>query len=264
MPTAPFYAGGFGAFGGAPSVATGGMFPEDPRTPTTGVGTQAMTPILFVSPVVVVSAVPAALAANNIALSQSGTTATALTLTAGTGVTKVGANYYLDGAPAANATSDPTKTLSRAIRVVSAGNDSGITFAIVGTDLYGVTMTQTLTGANAGTATTTKAFKSIVSVTPSGNTASTVTVGTTDVYGLPMRSDEYGDILVNWNNAWITANTGYVAAVTTSPATGLTGDVRGTYLLQTTASNGALVLTIWQYPKGAWTTVTSMFGVTQA
>ena len=50
---------------------------------------------------------------------------------------------------------DPTKALARAVRIVSAGNDSSGTFLISGYDVYGYPMTQLLTGANAGTATTT-------------------------------------------------------------------------------------------------------------
>lgn len=261
MTTAPYYSGGFGAFGGTASVFTGGCFPEDPRSPVTSPTSQAMTGILFPSPMITISAAPSALSATNLATSVSGTAATPLVLVAGTGITLVGSNYYIDGAPATNASSNNALTLQRAIRIVSAGNDSGITFAIVGTDIYGVTVHQTLTGANAGTATTAKTFKSIVSVTPSGNTASTVTVGTTDVYGLPLAATGFGQIQVNWNNALITANTGFTAAVATT-ASGTTGDVRGTYALQTTASNGTLVLNVLQFPA-SFTSVSALYGVAQ-
>jgi len=48
------------------------------------------------------------------------------------------------------------------------------------------------------------------------------------------------------NNAAITATTGYVATVVTT-ATATTGDVRGTYALQT-ASDGTLIVGVSQTP----------------
>jgi hypothetical protein len=89
-------------------------------------------------------------------------------------------------------------------------------------------------------------------------------VNTTDIYGFPLRSDFFGDVAINYNATGITANTGYVAAVTTSPATTTTGDVRGTYAVQS-AADGSKRLLIRQFvtPVNA-TTVTGLFGVTQA
>ena len=141
---------------------------------------------------------------------------------------------------------DPAKGIARCVRVVSAGDDSGGTFTINGYDLYGYPLTQTLTGAAAGTATTTKAFKYIASIVPAGTlSGSAVTVGTTDTIGLPLRADYFSEIEVWWNNAQVTATTGFTAAVTTDPSTATTGDVRGTYALQSAASNGTLRLTVY-------------------
>lgn len=243
------------------------------------------------SGILVINQVPSTLAANNIVTSQVALTGVALTLTAGTGVTGaasvtnaatgkvVTGLLALDGAMGVvnygqSATIqlwDPTKALSRAVRVVSGGDDSGGTFLISGFDIYGYPMSQRITGAAIGTATTTKAFKYIQSIVPAGTISGTaLTVGTTDVIGLPMRSDLFPtggsgvDIQVYWNGALITAATGYVAAVTTNPATTTTGDVRGTYALQS-ASDATKRLIVFASPSNAnLATATGLVGVTQA
>jgi hypothetical protein len=115
--------------------------------------------------------------------------------------------------------------------LVSGSNDSGITFTVSGWDIYGFPMTETITGANAGTANGAKAWKYISGITHTGSVAGTLTIGTQDVIGLPFQALRFGRSAINYNNAWITANTGFTAAVTTSPATATTGDVRGTYAL---------------------------------
>lgn len=243
------------------------------------------------SQILVINQVPSTLAVNNIVTSQVALTGVALTLTAGTGVT--GAATVVNAATGKQVTGllaldgvggtvtygqsktiqiwDPTKALSRAVRVVSGGDDSGGTFLISGFDIYGFPMSQRITGAAVGTATTTKAFKYIQSIVPSGTISGTaLTVGTTDVIGLPMRSDVFPtggsgvDVQIFWNGALITAATGYVAAVTTNPATTLTGDVRGTYALQS-ASDATKRLIVFASPSLAnLATATGLTGVTQA
>src|ERR1019366_2525959 len=46
------------------------------------------------------------------------------------------------------------------IYITSAGNDSGITFAIVGRNIYGATLTETLTGVNASVVASTNSYYS--------------------------------------------------------------------------------------------------------
>lgn len=65
------------------------------------------------------------------------------------------------------------------ITLVSGGNDSGITFTITGTDSDGRTQTENVTGASAGTATSTKYFKTVTSITHTGSVATTLTSGNT-------------------------------------------------------------------------------------
>jgi hypothetical protein len=120
--------------------------------------------------------------------------------------------------------------------------------------VYGFPMTETVTIAPASALTIAglKAWKYISSITPGFTDATyTYSVGTNDVIGFPIRSDNFQsgvsfDVSLMMNNAAITATTGYIAAVKTT-ATATTGDVRGTYALQTSA-NGTLAFSVKQDP----------------
>lgn len=105
--------------------------------------------------------------ANDIAQSQSPGGAVALTLN---GTTVVSGIAYLRNQP-----------VPQRIYITSAGNDSAVTFAIVGT-VFGlngpVSVTETMTGSNASVSASTKTYNTIVSITTSGATAGAVTVGT--------------------------------------------------------------------------------------
>ena len=70
-----------------------------------------------------------------------------------------------------------TLSNARKLTITSGGNDSGISFTIVGTDINGATQTESLTGANAGVATSSKFFLTIASITAVGDPAGTVEAG---------------------------------------------------------------------------------------
>ena len=70
-----------------------------------------------------------------------------------------------------------TNATARQVTILSAGNDSSKSFNIVGTDVNGAALTENLTGANAGTATSTGYFKTIASITAVGNPAGNVSAG---------------------------------------------------------------------------------------
>ena len=118
----------------------------------------------------------AAASANNIATSQTVTGAANVTLN---GALVTGGVAYLDK--------------PRQILITDAGNDSGITFTITGTDRYGAALSQTLTGTNASTVATTVDFLTVTSIKTSGSTsASGITVGTNGVAGSSwVRFDEF-------------------------------------------------------------------------
>lgn len=112
-----------------------------------------------------------AASSNSIALSQSPGTA-ALTLN-GAAVTSGVAT--IDTVTAANSAA------GRRVILTSGGNDSGITWAVTGTNSSGSTITDTVTGSNGGAAQSNLDFVTVTKIVPSGAVASTVIVGTNGV-----------------------------------------------------------------------------------
>ncbi len=144
---------------------------------------------------------------------------------------------------------DPTHSLSRAVSITGVSGGAGGHFIVSGFDYRGVPMSENINAA-AGVATTNgkKAFKFITSVVPQFSDAHTYSVGTADIFGLSLRVDRFAYVEITWNDANITANTGFVAADATSPATQTTGDVRGTYAVQS-ASDGTKRLQVQITPR---------------
>jgi hypothetical protein len=141
---------------------------------------------------------------------------------------------------------DPTQGVARAVSITGPSGSTAQNFVVRGYDVYGQAMTESIPFAG-GAATTNgkKAFKYIASVTPAAtDVGHTMSVGTTDILGFNFRSDywEYVDVFVA--GAFVSVNTGWVVTDVTTPATTTTGDVRGTYALQT-ASNGDGTVTNW-------------------
>lgn len=149
---------------------------------------------------------------------------------------------------------NPADMISRAVSITSTTSQVVQNFTVNGLDVFGYAMTEviTLSGTSATTTSGKKAFKYILSVTPSATDGTgSYSVGTTAIIGFPIRSDNWQtaaeyDVSIMSNNAAIAASTGYTAAVLT-PATGSTGDVRGTFSLQTPA-NGTLRFLTTQTP----------------
>lgn len=234
--------------------------------------------------VVLIDQAPSLLAADNIAALEAPAEGVPVTLvtTSGAGIT-VGASVVdattgelvtgllvidtaMDGVALGASGSmniwDPSKAISRAISLTSGGDASGVDFTVAGYDLFGYPLVETITGPSSNTVNGAKAFKYIASITPSATSVQTVSVGTADIYGFPLRADAFAYVPIYWNNALITASTGFVAAVTTDPATATTGDVRGTYAVQT-ASDGTKRLQVFWRPKAANLSETGLFGVDQ-
>jgi hypothetical protein len=163
---------------------------------------------------------------------------------------------------------NPGTCVGRNVQVHSAGDDHLGTISIVGWDVYGYPMHETITLGNAATVQGKKAFKFIASATPAGTlSGSNIGVGQGDVYGCPIVLNAVTGLSGFWNNLIITGAGTAVAADTTSPATATTGDVRGTYLTGS-ASDGTKRLQLVMHPSlgavsAANALVTGLVGVTQ-
>jgi len=70
-----------------------------------------------------------------------------------------------------------TNVGGRIVTILSAGNDAAKSFTVVGTDVNGDDQTESITGANASTATGSKYFRTIASITAVGNPAGDVSAG---------------------------------------------------------------------------------------
>ena len=164
----------------------------------------------------------------------------------------------------------PQALLGRAVSVTAAASATYATATVNGYDIYGYPMSEAITISAGSAVNGKKAFKYIKSVVLSGGTADTThaySVGTADVFGLPLRSDTFGDIIVNSASSLvastlITAATNYLPADRTTPSA-TTADVRGTFAA--TSSSGANKLTIRQSPQPYNTTlpITGLYGLTQ-
>lgn len=128
---------------------------------------------------------------------------------------------------------------------------------VTGTDYYGLPQTQV--SASGTTLTGTKAFATVTSITSSA-AITAFTAGTGNVLGLPCRVSS-GCLGAPMFNDAADAGT-FVVPDLTMPATGTTGDVRGTYTPGGTL-NGAKFLSIYLLPADN-TTQVGTYGVTPA
>lgn len=174
------------------------------------------------------------------------------------------------GAPNSVCCWNPQALSARVLAVTTATGGTYATATISGYDIYGYPQVEQITLVAASQVAGKKAWKYVKSVVLSGGTADTThaySVDTTDVYGLPIRSDTFGDITVNYATSLtavtgITAATSYLPSDRTSPATATTGDTRGTYGAFT-SSTGANKLIIRQSPGPYQVGFTAgLFGVT--
>ena len=114
--------------------------------------------------------------ANNICLSQNGTLGVPLVING-----KLAQTSYV--APTSGVTGATIGNPPNAcpIYITSAGNDSALTWAIVGTAFAfqgtPIVIKETIRGTNASVSASVNQYDTIISITPSANTASTVTVG---------------------------------------------------------------------------------------
>jgi hypothetical protein len=151
------------------------------------------------------------------------------TLIAGAGVravtTALGATVYQLDVP-------------RAVSItIGAGTIAATNVTISGFDFYGQAMSEVIsTGTTQSTTVPgAKAFYRVSQVAVAGDCGATIAVGTTDIFGIPVRVTDAGYVAsVGWNNT-LARNGGSFTAAATATATTGTGDVRGTYAPSTAA-----------------------------
>lgn len=133
---------------------------------------------------------------------------------------------------------DPAQAFGRVLRVVNTNaGDTGYSLIVRGYDYAGVAMTETIAVTANSTAYGKKAWKYITQMnlwrSTSTTTTGNISVGTGDVFGVAVRSALFEYTTIYWAQLTATAapgaaGNGWVAADDTIPATGTTGDVRGT------------------------------------
>lgn len=185
------------------------------------------------------------------------------TIPSGTLAMGVQMGYLFLGSRDITAYYDPTKAWACAVSISGVSGGAGVVFTVRGADVYGFPVSENITvAAGANTVNGKKAFKWIYSVTPATTDAHNYSVGTTLITGLNLALDSAG-YFVEWlSGTGYTANPTVVAAVTTSPATATTGDVRGTTVL----TNAAYVISVKVSAARLTNTLllsTGLFGVAQ-
>lgn len=90
-----------------------------------------------------------------------------------------------------------TLDVPRSVTAVGAAGANAV-LVIVGTDVYGNAITETLTLNGTTSQETAQAFKTITSVTPSSGSGTSVTVGSGGKLGLPAKLNKRPDLLQAW------------------------------------------------------------------
>lgn len=239
------------ATGAITIFAAGNSYLSDPSPMSLGVGPLGR--------VYVWDQICQTLVANNIAVTQTPAAAGNLTLTAGTSVKSV---VRSDGSTVIQL------DVPRAVSVTQVTAGTSRNFTVSGYDYYNQPMSELIVSTTGSAVNGKKAFYQISSVSVSGATTTAVTVGTTDIIGIPVRVVDAGYIVsIGFGNTLARDTGTFVAADTTNPATTTTGDVRGTYV-PSAANNGTkrIVMSIAMQgiAVGPQSTRTGALGVTQA
>lgn len=176
------------------------------------------------------------------------------------------------------ATSATLTTTAGAAIVTSAGTPTGLTytlgtapqaFVVSGYDYYGQAMSESITSSGLVSTAVSgkKAFYQISSISVAGATGAAITIGTTDILGIPVRVTSAVYVASVKTNNTLAQDTGAFVAADTATATTTTGDVRGTYT-PATASDGinrtVMSILLPAIAVGPNATRTGALGVTQA
>lgn len=138
---------------------------------------------------------------------------------------------------------NPRETLTRNIYMTlqTTGTYSALVY---GWDVWGNPMTELIAAASQTTVAGKKAFKYLGSIVSGTGSTDQVSFGLGDTFGFPFRSDEWEQTEISWAGSSVTNLNGWTAAGLTSPATNITGDVRGTIQLSTAILTGVLATSV--------------------
>ena len=174
---------------------------------------------------------------------------------------------------------NPPEALARCVSVTGTAGAAAQLVAVRGYDVFNFPLTETINFAGGvSTAYGKKAFKYVASITPP-TAGGTISAGWGDTFGLHVRSDKWEYTNLFYNGTFLTTSAGWLAGDKTNPATGITGDVRGTLQVSTNgagtaiaapaATNGVIRLMIattvplYNNLAGTPSNAAPMYGVTQ-
>lgn len=148
--------------------------------------------------------------------------------------TRSGSGALIINGTAAHTTSLAQLLSPRNISITSTGNISAVTFTVTGKDIYGVTMSEAITGPNNTTVYGAKAFYQITAVSASGSVSTNTRLGWGSVHGLPLRAITQSNLMV-WDTSTNNATplnasqtvTAFLAAVGTAETTYVTSPIAG-------------------------------------
>lgn len=150
-----------------------------------------------------------------------------------------------------------TLDVPRCVTIISGSDDSLLTFTVTGTDGYGVTQIEAITGSNGGTATGVKAFKTVTAVAHTGSVAGTLSVGSSTKLGLPVACLKGPFLVTHQAGTVITPDAGtLVVGSTTNPQLITSTDPRGTYAPSGTLNgSNAVILGIFVPDPGDYNAI---------
>ena len=176
-------------------------------------------------------------------------------------------NATINGTSAASGVA--TFNCARNVSIVSSSaSDTTQTVTVTGTDYWGQAQTSRLTINGTTTVNGLKGFKTITAVYVSAVFVGNLSVGMGDTFGLPYKVTDAGYLLrTGWAGA-VADNAGTFTAADTATASVTSGDVRGTFLPATSASNGSrrlvIAIGLTAAAAGPDATQTGAIGVTPA
>lgn len=163
---------------------------------------------------------------------------------------------------------DPRQSIARSLRYISSNaGDTTQTVTTRGYDVFLNPMAETVTLNGTTPVLGKKAFKYILSVTASAAMTGNLSVGTTDTFGMNVRVDRWEYLIAFMNGALVTTSTGWTVS-DQAVATATTGDVRGTYTVQSASDGTKRLMVMVNLPLFNAASATpavpaSMFGATQ-